>query len=92
MCCCLLCRTYQVIGVEPEDAAGMTLSTKAGQIITLPTVRMPTTLLSSADYGNQQRQVLGLFLLLAGNSPTRRGMTRSRSHCKGDGNVCSVFW
>lgn len=28
----------KVIGVEPEDAAGMTLSTKAGQIITLPTV------------------------------------------------------
>ncbi|CAN0045143.1 unnamed protein product [Sphacelaria rigidula] len=30
----------KVIGVEPEDAAGMTLSTKAGQIITLPTVRL----------------------------------------------------
>ncbi|CAM9759027.1 unnamed protein product, partial [Hapterophycus canaliculatus] len=28
----------KVIGVEPEDAAGMTLSTKAGQVITLPTV------------------------------------------------------
>lgn len=30
-----------MIGVEPEDAAGMTLSSKAGQVITLPTVRMP---------------------------------------------------
>lgn len=30
----------QVIGVEPEDAAGMTLSSKAGQVITLPTVRI----------------------------------------------------
>ncbi|CAN0126348.1 unnamed protein product [Pylaiella littoralis] len=28
----------KVIGVEPEDAAGMTLSSKAGQVITLPTV------------------------------------------------------
>ncbi|CAM9824347.1 unnamed protein product, partial [Laminaria digitata] len=28
----------KVIGVEPEDAAGMTLSQKAGQVITLPTV------------------------------------------------------
>ncbi|CBN74457.1 Threonine ammonia-lyase [Ectocarpus siliculosus] len=28
----------KVIGVEPEDAAGMTLSTKADQVITLPSV------------------------------------------------------
>ena len=29
----------QVIGVEPEDAAGLTLSMKAGQVIPLSSVR-----------------------------------------------------